>query len=166
MGWTMENYEALLTGIFLGIAYYNCLELFIFIFHTFRRNAGLYFWSMLLTNIGILTHAIGVMLTIVIVDSGCPISVVVTCGWLVVVVGQSVVLYSRLHLVVDESRKILWILVMVISVALLVETPAAAVFIEASVETPAIPLIGSLADFCLRVQTLAATLQDGIISGL
>lgn len=47
----------------------------------------------------------------------------ITIGWYFMVTGQSLVLYSRLHLIVRDSRKLKWILYMIITDVFLFHIP-------------------------------------------
>ena len=44
---------------FTAIAWYNALEILIVIFIMFKRFSGLYFWSLLITTIGVIPYATG-----------------------------------------------------------------------------------------------------------
>ena len=46
--------------IFLsGLAMYNAIELITMIFLTFTRHRGLYYWSLLISSIGIIPYSLG-----------------------------------------------------------------------------------------------------------
>src|SRR5215469_2744770 len=47
----------------------------------------------------------------------------ITLGWYFMVTGQSLVLYSRLHLLVRDARKLKWILCMIIADVFLFHIP-------------------------------------------
>lgn len=92
--------------VFSAIAWYNAVELIILIFLTFNRYSGLYFWAMFLSTIDVIFHAIGFLFEFFTIG---PIGLAVTLatiGWYLMVPGQSVVLYSRLHLV-EQSPVVL-----------------------------------------------------------
>ena len=44
---------------FTAIAWYNALEILIVIFIMFKRFSGLYFWSLVVTTIGVIPYATG-----------------------------------------------------------------------------------------------------------
>jgi len=94
--------------IFLsGLAMYNAVELIAMISLTFTRYRGLYYWSLLISSIGIIPYSLGFFLKF---DNLAPgdlrwIAVVLlTVGWYPMITGQSVVLWSRLHLIVSGER--------------------------------------------------------------
>lgn len=91
--------------VIFSIALYNSLELIILILLTFRRYRGLYFWSIFLSTVlGVVPQAVGLILNfynVAVKWVGITIS---TVGWYFMVPGQSFVLYSRLHLVLQDAR--------------------------------------------------------------
>ncbi|KAI0974899.1 hypothetical protein F4678DRAFT_421196 [Xylaria arbuscula] len=50
-------------------------------------------------------------------------------GWWMMVSGQSLMLYSRLHLVVYDPRKLRWLLAMIFAVFLFIQIPVGTLFI-------------------------------------
>ncbi|KAJ5273588.1 hypothetical protein N7478_008713 [Penicillium angulare] len=90
---------------FVGVAWYNVLELIVLIFLTFKRYEGCYFWSMLISSLGIIPYSVGYLMKFFALTTATwlPISLL-TVGWWAMVTGQSFVLYSRLHLVVENQR--------------------------------------------------------------
>ena len=104
---------AMTIAAFFGITCYNVLEIMVSIFMTFKRYRGLYFWSMLVATLGILLHAIAVLLRFFALAPSFPMAVLIVIGWYAMVTGQSVVLYSRLHLVASDYRRYRWVLYMI-----------------------------------------------------
>ncbi|KAE8153650.1 hypothetical protein BDV25DRAFT_148893 [Aspergillus avenaceus] len=97
----------ILMVVFSSIALYNAIELIILIFLVFNQYSGLYFWAMLLSNVlGVIPHAIGYLLEFFNKGPSWLAVTLSTIGFYFMVPGQSIVLYSRLHLVV-QSRKVL-----------------------------------------------------------
>ncbi|KAL7934404.1 hypothetical protein V8C35DRAFT_302497 [Trichoderma chlorosporum] len=100
--------------VFLSLALYNVLELLCIIWGTFKRYAGLYFWSFLMATIGIALSCIGFCIKFFGPDSlgylSCTLSLM---GWVFMVTGQSLVLWSRLHLVL-RNQKLLKIILYII----------------------------------------------------
>ncbi|KFZ24149.1 hypothetical protein V502_01361 [Pseudogymnoascus sp. VKM F-4520 (FW-2644)] len=98
-----------------GLAMYNALELIILAFGTFKRHNSVYFWSFLISSIGILPYSIGLLFKSLGILRAINSSyrwvtlVLITIGWYAMVTGQSLVLWSRLHLIVsgDRGQKIL-----------------------------------------------------------
>ena len=46
-------------AFFLGLAMYNVVELMVLIFGTFQHYRGLYFWSLVISGLGIIPYSLG-----------------------------------------------------------------------------------------------------------
>ncbi|KAJ5113124.1 hypothetical protein N7456_001658 [Penicillium angulare] len=93
---------------------YNALELLVLIFMTFQRRKGLYFWSISLASFGLIPYSVGWTLVNFKPSIDYIGMTLDSIGWILVVSGQSVVLYSRLHLVLNNItilRTVLWIII-------------------------------------------------------
>lgn len=109
---------------FTGIAWYNVVELNISVYMIFRRKSGLYFWSLFLSTQGVLLHSLAFILKLYGVVRVYQVTItMVTVGWYLMVTGQSLVLYSRLHLVVSETWVIRGVLFMIIWNAVTLHIP-------------------------------------------
>jgi hypothetical protein len=114
-----DNFKASLPLVmtfaaFLGIAYYNAAVVIVKTLATFKRYTGLYFWSLLVAASGIIVTSTGVILKIFEVG---PLSIALTLatlGWYGMVTGQSLVLYSRLHLAEPTRKRLRWVLTLII----------------------------------------------------
>ncbi|KAF1953889.1 hypothetical protein CC80DRAFT_132457 [Byssothecium circinans] len=114
--------EALETGVsvilacFLAIAVYNVLELFVLIFTTFNKWQGFYFYSVLAATSAIIPHNIGIVLKLYkLSSSNILFNTLILFGWVGMVSGQSLVLYSRLHLLnLRSPQRSRWVLYMII----------------------------------------------------
>jgi hypothetical protein len=83
----------------------------------FKRYAGFYYYSLLVATWGIFFHGLGMFLKFYHIDEDMPgddiaNTVIVWVGWCMMVTGQSIVLYSRLHLVANAPWT-RWILVLI-----------------------------------------------------
>ncbi|KAK2616449.1 hypothetical protein QQS21_000691 [Conoideocrella luteorostrata] len=109
---------------FVALALYNAIELNIIIFSTFRRFKGLYFWSFLAATNGIIPHSIGFLLKNVVGSHTFGLYItLVAVGWVPMVTGQSLVLYSRLHLIFWNNFWLRMILRMIIANVFLLHIP-------------------------------------------
>ena len=130
--------------LFNGLAIYNSLEIVILVFMTFAHYRGIYFYSLLIASTGIVPHAVSNIVDFDAHDSitwsarlrqvrGTGMAdkynrfTIRVIGWWLMVAGQSVVLWSRLHLIVSggQGEKILrWTKWMIIidAVVLLIPT--------------------------------------------
>lgn len=88
----------------LGLALYNCLELALLILTTFKRWKGLYFWSLSLCNFGVASYGFGMMTDYWKLTVLWATKVLVTVGWMTMITCQSLVLYSRLGLLVGNDK--------------------------------------------------------------
>ncbi|KAJ5191697.1 uncharacterized protein N7498_010682 [Penicillium cinerascens] len=108
----------------LGCALYSALELIVLVFSIFKTYHGLYFWSLLISGLfGIIPDALGLLLKYF---ELAPIWISVTlstAGWAIMVTGQSLVLYSRLHLVVLNPKVLRFVLGMIIFDAIAMQIP-------------------------------------------
>ncbi|KAF2743615.1 hypothetical protein M011DRAFT_410148 [Sporormia fimetaria CBS 119925] len=99
---------------FLTIGWYNVAELTVWIQVFFKRYSGLYYYSLLVATWGVFFHGLGTFFKLYrISDNYVANTVIAYVGWIMMVTGQSIVLCSRLHLVVHARWK-RWILCMII----------------------------------------------------
>jgi hypothetical protein len=107
-GYNGESDSLRVVIIFLsGLAMYNAVELIAMISLTFTRHRGLYYWSLMISSIGIIPYSLGFFLKFYNQAPGdlrwLPV-VILTVGWYPMITGQSLVLWSRLHLLVSGER--------------------------------------------------------------
>lgn len=87
-----------------GVAIYSSLEMVLLIFTTFKRWKGLYFWSMTLCNIGVMMYGIGFMMVYFQLSALWFAKLLNDVGWIFMVVCQSLILYSRLALIIFNDK--------------------------------------------------------------
>ncbi|KAH7134082.1 hypothetical protein EDB81DRAFT_90621 [Dactylonectria macrodidyma] len=101
--------------VFLTLAMYNVIELTFIIWGTFKRHSGLYFWSFLGASWGIPFYCAGFLVKYFAPASlGYLAATLIAGGWIAMVTGQSLVLWSRLHLVLRNRFRLKIILWMII----------------------------------------------------
>ncbi len=150
---------------FTAVAWYNVIELNIQVFLTFKRHRGLYFWSLLISSYGCALHALGFVLKFFTITTNSFLSVtIITIGWYAMVTGQSVVLYSRLHLVVRERRTLRLVLTMIIVDAIFFHIPTTVLTYGANSNDPL--RFTSAFNVMEKLQMTAFCIQEFIISGL
>ncbi|EAW13552.1 uncharacterized protein ACLA_056000 [Aspergillus clavatus NRRL 1] len=99
---------------FISVACYNCLEMFVLIFDFFQTWRGVYFWSMQVATWGLATLSVFLILQgfslapLLVNDIG------LVLGSIALSVGSCIMLYSRLHLIVEDARRIRWVLWLII----------------------------------------------------
>lgn len=107
-----------------AVAWYNALELIVLVFVTFREYHGLYFWSLLISaSVGLVPYSLGFLLKFFEIWSAWLSASLITVGWYCMVTGQSVVLYSRLHLVMRNRRVLRRVLIMICVNVLILHIP-------------------------------------------
>ncbi|KAF9692332.1 hypothetical protein EKO04_009788 [Ascochyta lentis] len=109
----------IIIAVLLGLSLYNAVELILLVLVTFQRYHGLYFWSLLIAGFGVLPYSLGFLIKFFQLldpnqDAGYVAVVLLTIGWWTMVSGQSVVLWSRLHLLTNSRRVLRWTLYMII----------------------------------------------------
>ncbi|KAM5346536.1 hypothetical protein ACJ41O_009541 [Fusarium nematophilum] len=96
------------------VSLYNALELLSLIFMTFKRRSGLYFWSILVASFGVVPYAVGWLIGYFDLTADFVGMLMASIGWVLLITGQAVVLYSRLHLVLQNDsilRAVKWMII-------------------------------------------------------
>lgn len=102
---------------FFAVAGYNALEIFFSILEIFKRRRGLYFWSMLAATLGIPLNATFSITTIFTLIPVIPSVIGYLLGYYLMSVSPLIVLYSRLHFVISNPRRLRWILYGIIALS-------------------------------------------------
>ncbi|KAL9571805.1 hypothetical protein ACKAV7_004129 [Fusarium commune] len=111
-------------AVCMGISLYNVIELNVLILTTFKTRKSLYFWSFLAATNGIAPHTIGFLLkNLVFSDNFVLYITLISIGWVLMVTGQSLVLYSRLHLIFWNQYILKLVLAMIITNAVVLHIP-------------------------------------------
>ncbi|KAI9806132.1 MAG: hypothetical protein M1833_004539 [Piccolia ochrophora] len=106
-----------------AVAWILVLELHCIIFAKFRLRKGLYFWSCLVTSWGIALHALAILLKYFVGIHWVLGDVMLSTGWVMMVTGQSVILYSRLHLITRKRAILRFVLGMILVNAVALHVP-------------------------------------------
>lgn len=146
------------------------LELTVSVLYVFRRWSGLYFWAVLITTWSISLHAIGFLLSYCVPScSWIASSLITEIGWVGMVTGFSLVLYSRLNLLsfIMRNRHISRIaLGMIITDAIVFHIPTFVVFmLGISSPTSFVKYVSSM-NILERIQIVMFSVQELILSGL
>ena len=150
---------------FVALALYNFTELNFIIFATFRKRGGLYFWSFLVSTWGICLYSIGFLMKDLQVSLPPTFYVtLIIVGWCSMVTGQSVVLYSRLHLVLRNPSQLRMILIMIIVDAIICHTPIIVMVYGANSNNPT-PFLLPYSIY-EKVQVTIFFIQELVISSL
>ncbi|KAL1966074.1 hypothetical protein VTN77DRAFT_4822 [Rasamsonia byssochlamydoides] len=152
--------------IFIVLSLYNVVELVVLILFSFHRRRGLYFWSLFLsTTLGVFPYSLGFLLKFFTNISPFISVTVLSAGWWVMVTGQGLVLYSRLHLVLRDQRILRRVLYMILANILLLHVPTTVLTYGSNVNNPT-PTFIKAYNIMEKIQMTGFTIQEGIISGL
>lgn len=169
--WITSSYTGNSNGVritiatFVGVAWYNVIELIVLICLTFKRYRGPYFWSMLIASIGILPYSVGYLMKFFNLTSATWLPVtLLTIGWWSMVTGQSFVLYSRLHLVVQNMRVLRLVKRMIIMNIILLHIPTTVLTYAANFSTSPETVMGY--DVMEKLQLTGFCVQEVIISSV
>lgn len=95
------------------------------------------------------------------------LSILLSIGWWCMVTGQSVVLYSRLNLVIGNSCKLRWTLGMILSVFTCVQVPTTVFFLAANCGINAVEArFDAVYQAFEKTQLTVITAQESLLSGL
>ncbi|RMY81891.1 hypothetical protein D0862_12198 [Hortaea werneckii] len=86
------------------LALNSAVMLMLLIFTTFRKFHGLYFWALVTASSAIIPYQIGFMIEYFQLTSQLAGLIITTWGWPAMVTGQSLVLYSRLGIVLGKGQ--------------------------------------------------------------
>ena len=151
--------------VFLSVALYNFIELNVYITTTFKRKKGLYFWSFLIATWGVAFNSVGYLLKhMEITTEGNLYATLILIGWCTMITGQSVVLYSRLHIVMHNKNWLRAVLIMIITNAVWLHIPVIILVYGANSDNPH-PFEKPYTIF-EKIQLSVFVVQELIISGL
>lgn len=159
----MKNIAVIQIVSMFSIGAYNGLEVGIKTFDCFKRYRGIYFWSMQVASWGIILHAIPAEIRFISQAPNLPMTIPFILGWYAMVTGQAVVLYSRLHLVVTDSRHVRWVLWMIIINFFVLHVPMTVIFFEVNLGNARFATAAAVYE---RIQLTGFCLQDLVICGI
>lgn len=154
-----------LFAAFAAIAWYNAIELVILCLTSFKRRNGWYFWSLLVASAGIIPNCLGYMLLFFHTGVTPYLCVaMIVSGWVMMVTGQSMVLWSRLHLVMQNRHILRAVLIMILADMVLFQFPTI-VLMFGSV-APVSHAFTAGYNIIERVQLIAFCVQELVISSI
>ncbi|OAQ57480.1 hypothetical protein VFPPC_14989 [Pochonia chlamydosporia 170] len=155
----------LLPTILLSISLYAVIELNCIILATFKTQKSLYFWSFVVATNGIAPYSIGTLLMNVLRSDNPALYVtLIAIGWVAMVTGQSLVLYSRLHLVVRSQLCLRIVLTMIIIDIFILHVPNIVLLYGSNIiSSPGLIFAHGIYE---KIQVTGFALQELIISGL
>ncbi|KAI4098373.1 MAG: hypothetical protein L6R37_006512 [Teloschistes peruensis] len=118
--------EDRVASAFVGISFFLFFETIFEIFRVFKKRRGLYFWSLVVGVISCVINTIAITLKYLVPGSErvWPLyTLMALCSWTCYSLGQLVVLYSRLHLVLDNKSVQHWVLYLICACAFFFVVP-------------------------------------------
>ncbi|KAK0610376.1 hypothetical protein B0T17DRAFT_511888 [Bombardia bombarda] len=149
---------------FTGISWYIGAEINTSLFILFKRRRGLYFWSCALCSWGVVLQPLFIILTDFGVWTNLTGAVIlIYLTWLIMVVPQSWLLYSRLHLIVHHDTLLRWIMIVLICTSILFSIPTIVIgtLAQATTINPHLFRINLVWD---RVQLTVFFVQETLLS--
>ncbi|KFY49665.1 hypothetical protein V496_09886 [Pseudogymnoascus sp. VKM F-4515 (FW-2607)] len=150
---------------FTGITCYNSIELVVLCLFTFKRYQGYYFWSLLIASICLTPNILGFILFVFAPKVPVYFSVtILVVGWCGMVTGQSLVLWSRLHLVHITHKHIRGLFWMIVTNAILLHVTTIVVLFGAV--SPHFTRFTNGFNIMERIQLVLFCVQELILSGI
>jgi hypothetical protein len=156
--------DSVIVTLSLALALYNSLEMILLIFTTFKRWRGLYFWSLGICNLGVISYSIGMMMGYFHLGVLWLGKAVLDIGWILMIACQSLVLYSRLGLILDNPKILRAVKWMIITTSVLI-LPTTDV-LDFGTTYSGLSTFAEAYFYIEHIQMTAITLQELIISGL
>ncbi|ETI29194.1 hypothetical protein G647_01647 [Cladophialophora carrionii CBS 160.54] len=152
-----------------ALSLYNAVELLLLIFTTFTAYHGLYFWSLLVATTGLIPYAVGLILQYFRLTKTVAGLVINNYGWWTTITGQSVVLYSRLGVVLGKGnerilRSVKWMII--VDAIVYHVTTTVVVFGSYYAAAPAREPFSRAYVYVEKIQMTGFCVQEFIISGL
>ncbi|KAI0404630.1 integral membrane protein [Xylaria palmicola] len=155
---------AMTMAAFAGISWYIGAELNISLFLFFKQRRGLYFWSCALVSWGVILQSLFIILADFGVWTNLKGSItLIYLSWLLMVIPQSWVLYSRLHLLMQHDSMLRWVRAALIFTSLVFGITTIPLGILAQTVKPSLHQINVVWD---RLQTTVFFVQETVLSVL
>lgn len=156
---------AVVIVVFISIALYNVVELITLTFTTFKKYNGLYFWSFLVCTCGIAFNAVGYLFNHFKLTSIPNVyATLILIGWCTMITGQSLVLYSRLHLILRNRKYLRMVLTMILVNATWLHVPVIILVYGSNSANPE-PFLKPYSIY-EKIQLTVFFVQECIISGI
>lgn len=154
-------------AVFIAIALYNFIELNVLIFGTFKIRRGLYFWSLVVATWGVALWSLGYLVkNFRLADAPLVYCLLIPPGWCAMVTGQSLVLYSRLHLLLYNRTHLRLVLGMIIFDALVLHIPTIVIAVGATSSRTGIVMWIGLYQVYEKIHVTVFFVQELLISSI
>ncbi|KAI0873538.1 integral membrane protein [Hypoxylon argillaceum] len=153
---------AMTMAAFAGISWYIGAELNVSLFLFFKRRRGLYFWSCALGSWGIILQSLFIILADFGVWTDLKGSITfIYLSWLLMVIPQSWVQYSRLYLLMQHDSLLRWVRAALIVTTIIFGVTTLPIGILAQTTQPSLGGVNRVWD---RLQTTVFFVQETILS--
>lgn len=150
---------------FTAIAWYNAIEIMFLAFFQFKRYTGLYFWSLMVTACAIILYETGVWAKM---DNVVPETLITqtldNIGWIFMIGGNSMVLYSRLHLITQNRTLLKCVFWGIIVNCILMYIPTTTLDYGVNLHPESKPYLNGY-NIMERIQMTLFSIQEFAISG-
>ncbi|RMJ25227.1 hypothetical protein PHISP_03885 [Aspergillus sp. HF37] len=163
-----KNYSTLKPAaiVFVSIALYNAFELVLLIPLSFRRYRSLYFWALLTSTVlGVIPMALGPTLQLFELAPLWLVMVLSNVGFVAMVPNQSVVLYSRLHLVSQRELILVFVRWLIFFSLLAIVIPTIVLNVGSSYTPQSSEWVRGY-NAIERIQLTWFSVQEGLISSV
>ncbi|KAI1775425.1 integral membrane protein [Hypoxylon cercidicola] len=155
---------AMCMAAFIGISWYIGAEINLSLFLIFKRRRGLYFWSCALVSWGVVLQSLFIVLADFNVwknPKGAITMIYLT--WFMMVVPQSWILYSRLHLIMQDGKGLKRVRAVLLVDSIVFSVPTIVIGILAQVTLPSLFSFNLVWD---RLQFVVFFVQETALSTL
>lgn len=158
-----ENYIFIETVALFTIGTYGGLEVILASIEFFKEYRGLYFWSMQIAAWGIVSFSLVTQVTYLRGPPELYLLILGLLAWCAMVTGQALVLYSRLHLVVNDTRYLRFVLYLIVTDAIILHVPTVCLYIAYQ---SGAKMVATPAFVFPVIEVIGCCLQDLFICGL
>ncbi|KAL4866111.1 hypothetical protein BDV12DRAFT_210714 [Aspergillus spectabilis] len=153
---------------FAALIYYNTLELIVLCLATFKRRGSFYFWCLFVTSLCLIPHNTGFVLLFFRTDvSRYVAAILIIVGWCGTVTGHSLVLWSRLHFVLQNTRLLNGLLVLICVDVVLLHVPTSVLlFGSVSPDQNTADTFAAGYNIMERIQLVGFCIQEATLSGI
>ncbi|KAF7596920.1 hypothetical protein BBP40_011965 [Aspergillus hancockii] len=164
----INQVQKYVVAAFAAITWYSSVELVVLCLSTFKRYRGCYFWSLLIASASLTPHALGFIFFIFPLGVSPYIAVtLIILSWYCMVTGHSLILWSRLHLVLHMPKVLFAILILIIIDAILFHVPTTVLLYGSLASNPSHPnQFARGYNVMERVQLIGFCLQELLLSGI
>lgn len=161
-GW---DAEAIVVVVCVTLSLYNCMELLVLILTSFREWRGLYFCSLVIASVGVIPYCVGFLLEYFELLVFWASMLFSSVGWTMLITGQAFVLYSRLGLILTDTKILKAVKWMIIIDAIVFHAGTTIIQYGTTYGSHKVAFAHALF-YMEKIQMTGFTVQEFIISGI